>query len=362
MLAFNLPLNSLSFGQCSFNILKEFYNQGPAKFYPIFPIGGQVDLSAYKIDQAFANWVQNGINLAQERHSRKVPCFKLWHLNGGLESPSQKQGLMTFLETDQTTAAEQNVLKSQDKVFVTNKYTKSIMEDFGADNIVYCPLGFDSLHFFDTKKQYFNDGRITFFLGGKFEARKHTAKTLAAWAKKFGNNPKYFLTAAITNHFMDPKALNSLIGQALGGKRYFNIIFIAFSPKNLDFNETLNSSDIILGMSGAEGFDLPLFQGLGLGKHAVVLNAHAHKDYATAANSVLVNPSGKIPAADGIFFHPNAPFNCGNFYDWNVDEFIAGCEAAIQRVEASKVNVEGLKLQTEFTWAKTVEIIKQNLL
>jgi hypothetical protein len=50
--------------------------------------------------------------------------------------------------------------------------------------------------------------------------------------------------------------------------------------ENSIYNEFLNSADIILGMSGGEGFGLPEFQSIALGKHAVLLNAHAYKTWA----------------------------------------------------------------------------------
>ena len=62
--------------------------------------------------------------------------------------------------------------------------------------------------------------------------------------------------------------------------------------KNIVYNDFLNSGDIILGMSGGEGWGLPEFHSVGMGKHAVVLNAHSYKDWADEINSVLIKESG----------------------------------------------------------------------
>ncbi len=51
--------------------------------------------------------------------------------------------------------------------------------------------------------------------------------------------------------------------------------------KNSLYNDYLNSANIILGMSGGEGWGLPEFQSVALGKHAVILNATGYKDWAT---------------------------------------------------------------------------------
>ncbi|MFA5234045.1 MAG: hypothetical protein WC390_06545 [Sulfurimonas sp.] len=359
--AFNIPVNSVSFGQVSYGILNALYKKDPTKNYPIFPIGGQVDLAAYKVEQGFVDWLQKNINSAQSVHSRKTPIVKLWHLMGSLESFSEKQNLITFFELDNLIHNEINVIKNQNKVFVTSNYTKQIFEDFGAKNVVYCPLGFDSTHFFDTKKKYFSDGRISFLLPAKLEHRKRTLKTLATWAKKYGNSHKYHLNAAISNVFMKSEDQNALINQALQGKKYWNINLLPFLPQNLQVNDLLNSCDIVLGMSGGEGFGLMEMHSLALGKHGVILNAHAYKDYATEENSVLVSPNGKIPVYDNIFFRQGTGWNQGQIYDWDEEDFLEGCEAAIKRVEKDRVNTEGLKLQEKFSYHKTVDVILENI-
>jgi hypothetical protein len=107
-------------------------------------------------------------------------------------------------------------------------------------------------------------------------------------------------------------------------------------------------------MSGGEGWGLPEFHSVGLGKHSVILNASGYKEWATTENSVLVNPSGKIEAYDGIFFKKGEPFNQGLIYDFNEDDFISGCEEAIKRHQKSRVNKEGLKIKETFTVEKTL--------
>jgi len=354
----HFPINNLSFGFCAYNILKEVKSRG---LNPnIFLIGNQIDLSSYKVDGDFVHWLQNGVNNAPAIHNKKTPSFKLWHINGSLESFSEKQYLLTFYELNSPTKYEINILKNQEVVYVTSKHTKQVFEDVGLKNIKYIKLGFDSTHFFNTNKKYFQDDRISFFLGGKLENRKHTLKTLAAWVKKYGNNHRYHLNCLITNPFLKPEQLNGMIGQALNGQRYWNVNFLPFLKTSLEVNEVLNASDIVLGMSGGEGLNIPTFNGIALGKHAVVLNAHVHKDYCNDENSVLVSPNGKISCVDNIFFHANSPFNQGEFYSFDDDEFLDGCELAIKRVEKSRVNEAGKQLQN-WTYKETVHSIIEEI-
>jgi len=82
----------------------------------------------------------------------------------------------------------------------------------------------------------------------------------------------------------------------------------------------------------------------------------AYKDWANKENSVLVNPTRKIPCYDGLFFNEGQEFNQGSYFDWDEDEFISACEEAEKRFESNQVNEEGKRLTKEFTWEKTVKI------
>ena len=50
-------------------------------------------------------------------------------------------------------------------------------------------------------------------------------------------------------------------------------------PTNTAYNDYLNSGDIIIGMSGGEGWGLPEFHSVALGKYGIILNAHAYKEF-----------------------------------------------------------------------------------
>jgi hypothetical protein len=358
-LAFNLPINSVSFGQISTLILRELYNSKVN--VGVLPIGN-VDLSTQSdLNQEFANWLQQSINSSLETFNRKNKIFKLWHLNGSFESYSNEQVLLSFYELDQPTKVELNTVKNNHKVLFSSKETVDTFKNLGCKNVEYIPLAFDKYNFNRIDKSYFVDDRIVFNLVGKLEKRKHHLKLIKLWAQKFGNNKKYALQCSIFNPFMKPEDQNSLIAQTLEGKTYFNINFLPFMGQNKIYNDYLNSSNIVLGMSGAEGWGLPEFHSVAMGKYAVIMNAHGYKSWANENNSILVEPSSKIEAYDGMFFHKGAPYNQGNIYDFNEEEFINGCELAIKKVESDKVNKEGLKLQQEFTSEKFIENVLSHL-
>ena len=355
--AFNLPLNPVSFGQISTSICREAQKVWLKPAY--FPIGN-IDLSTQKPDNDFNSWVQECLNL-NKKHSRKNPSIKLWHLQDLMQSYSENQIGITFLETDSVSETESNIIRNQKTLFVTSNYTKKVMNEIGLDNVKYLPLGFDSYNFYDTKKKYFNDDRIVISVVGKLEPlRKRHGKIIASLVKKYGNNKEIAIHLLTYNVFLKPEDNNALLGQILEGKRYFNIQGFPFLKTNVEYNDALNATNIIIGMSGGEGFDAPVFHATALGKYCVGLKAHAYLDYLTDENAILINPSSKIRAVDNMFFRDNPDWNTGNFFDWNEDDFISGVDMAIQRYKSNPLNIKGLELQKR-TCKETLDTILKEI-
>lgn len=340
----DIPINSVSFGQVSWNILKELKSRNAD--INLFPYSERIDLSAFdeKPEEGFSEWLLSKVKEGSLNGSRENRTFKLWHIRGSLPSLSREgNDLLTFHETDTLTDVEYNILSQQRKVFVTSKYTQDVFKSYGIDS-TYVPLGFDSYHFkkVDVPRPK-GDLELTFGLFGKLEKRKNSIRTVQLWAKKFGNNPKYRLNCAIFNPFLDLQEQQGLILSAMGGSIPWNINFLPITPRNSDFNICLNSIDTVISLSGCEGFNLPLFQCIALGKQAVVLNAHAHKDFCNKENSILVEPNeNRVEAHDGKFFIKGQDYNQGSWFDFDDDAVMAAFDKAVER--GREVNTEGEKL------------------
>ena len=70
---------------------------------------------------------------------------------------------------------------------------------------------------------------------------------------------------------------------------------------------------------------------------------------------------GKQTAEDGVFFTNDSPWNQGQIYEIDEDDFISGCQEAVKRVNAEKVNVEGQKLKENFAYSKMLDSILEEL-
>jgi hypothetical protein len=355
--AFDCPLNNLSFGQVSVAILRECYKRGLTP--NIFPLQGQVDIGSQTPDEKFNQWLGHCIAKAQKEHGRCHTAYKLWHIQGSLQTYSDTDSrLITFYECNDLQPAEVNILRNQEKVYVTNRYTQGIFKTFGID-AVHLPLGFDAHNFRVLEKRPDVEGAITTILLAKLENRKHTLRQLSLWAKRYGNQKEYRLNAAIVNPFIKIEHQQQMIAQALEGKQYWNISFLPFMATNAEYNSYLQSGRVVLACSGSEGFGLGEYHAAAMGAWPVALKAHSYVDHFTDENAVWIKPNGMTPVYDDIHFSRGQPFNQGSIFTFSDEDWYAGVEEAHKRARAG-LNIKGLELQKQ-TYAQTVDILLKDI-
>ena len=343
-------INSLSFGNVSYNILREFFRKNITVAF--FPYGENLNFEAFdKIDKDLQQWIVSSSQNRFHLIDKDYPTLSQWHLNGSETRVSRRQFLYTAHETDSVTNIEKSIALMQDRCIFNSNHSVENFKDSGCSNIDFVPLGFDE-DFSIEGSSGFTD-KIHFGLMGKFEKRKNTAQILRNWAAQYGNNYDYQLSCCINNNVIKPDQLNQLIHQALDGKQYGNINFLPHLKTNSEVNTFLNSIDIDLsGLSGAEGWNLPAFNATALGKWSIVLNCTAHKDWANKSNSILIEPDSQEEIYDQMFFIKGQAFNQGNMNLITDETMIKALKSAEKK--AKKENKEGLKLQSKFTYEKTV--------
>ena len=94
---FKCPINSLSFGNVSYNLLREMFRRGITVGH--FPIGNP-DASAFLVDKDLQEWLQSCINNRYKLLKKDTPTLQLWHLNGSENRITRDQFLLTFYELD----------------------------------------------------------------------------------------------------------------------------------------------------------------------------------------------------------------------------------------------------------------------
>lgn len=358
MINFQSPFNYTSIGQSGYNLYKELVKKTDVALFAIGPYA----IECFEVEQNEIDEIHKSVANARNSFSRKNPTLKFFHIRGSEESVGSNPNLYTFHETSGLTDYEAMCLDQHDTVFVSSRYAKEVFDSTLKNaKTIYAPLGFDSSSFYRIEQSGIDLDVITFGLRGKLESRKNTIRVLKAWIKTFGGDPRYRLDCSIHNPFYSNEEQSSMVINALPDKRLpWNVNILPFCQSNKLYNEVLNQADIDLtGMSGGEGFNLPLFQSLALGKQAIVLNAHAHKDYCNTNNSILIDPSGTIDAVDGKFFVEGDITNQGEWFDFREKDLIEAMVYAAE--ERGKLrNTEGEKLQS-WTFENTAKIILENL-
>lgn len=354
-----LPINQTGLGNVGAGITIELFERGLTP--NIFPIG-DVDFGYSKIPDGFQQWFEFCAGKAMKSFKKDDPSIRLWHINGSLSRISNNATLYTVHEIDSITDTEKNIMNQYERVLVPSNYSSEVFNSQGVKTGV-CPNYFDPRLFFkqEVPKKGLEDVTI-FSIIGKLEKRKATAKSIAAWIKRFGGNKKFRLHCHIHNQFLmtniEPKnyvqAHSQMIERITGIAIPWNVTFFGFQTKE-EFNMALNVVDIDLGLSCGEGFGLPLLQTRCLGKKAVSLRAHAHVDYCSEEDSVFIDPTGKEDCYDGVFFQEKSPYNQGKIFTWNEDEAIAAMEKAVEKEKPSEQFSENLK--NKFSVKNTVDIL-----
>ena len=352
-LNFEAPINNLSFGNVSINFLRVLKNNDID--LNLFPIGDQGDFSAFSsIDNEFKQWTSSVAAQRLAKLDKNIPTLKLWHLNGSEKTLGQNQYLYTFYELDSPTKEEVNIAKMQKHVFFSSTEAANVFKEKGCTNVSAIPLGLDPD--FKQKTKEFDEDVTHFGLIGKFERRKNTQALIQLWLNKYGNNPKYQLSCLVNNSFLNQEQMQEAINSCTMNKHWNNINFLPFLKTNEEVNMLINNIDIDLsGLSNGEGWNLPSFNATALGKWSIVSNCSSHKDWATKENSILVDPIGKQPCYDNVFFKEGAPFNQGNYYKLDGKSIISAMKQAEEKV--GQVNTEGTKLRDKFTYKKTIDSI-----
>ncbi len=358
--------SSLSLGQVGFNLLRELYKRKvQVCFFP-----RQLDLSAFKVDQAFGQWIERAVNTRYTKLDRKVPTLACWHIQDSEKRLSDRQVLVSFHETDAPTDAEINIVNQQDHTFFTSSWTVENFKTFGAQNVSFVPLGLDE-DFVPAGRRLIADDLTHWVICGKHESlRKMTDLKVQAWIKRYGGKREHRLTLCVHNPFYQKRQrpdgqiegfdMNDIYGRLFANGKPANVQILPPLKTNAEMLQLYQSADIDLsGFSRSEGWNVPAHTVTALGKWSIVSNCSAHKDWATAENSILIEPTGAVPANDSMFFRPGEPFSQGNLFDFAPEAF----DLALERAEklAKTPNPAGEALRSQHTYSKMLDAILEKI-
>lgn len=151
---------------------------------------------------------------------------------------------------------------------------------------------------------------LTMFHMGSGYARKNPVGAVRAFRAAFGARPDVMLVVKVVGGDDVPWAMEDL-RRAIGGAPNIRIVTDRLPQAGMD--SLMHHADVILSLHRAEGFGLPLAQGMMLGKPVIATGWSGNTDFMSAGNSILVDyelvpvrdPQGSYPEGDQKWAEPD---------------------------------------------------------
>lgn len=350
------PVNSLGYGICGFNILKELVNQGHEVH--LSPIG-QV-----QADPQFHPMLGKAINSPWYKDSPSIRIYHEFDLGQHIGRPTFG---FPFFELNNFTPVARHNLEQQDYVIVASQWAKGIVTSktsVPAEKIKVVPLGVDNGTFNTSCRSQYIDPTKTIFMNiGKWEIRKGHDQLVEIFNQAFTPDDNVELVMMPHNPFLTPEEStaweNLYISSPMGNK----IRLLPRVDKHEEVARIMKTADCGIFPSRAEGWNLEALEMMACGKPVILTNYSAHTEFANSENSLLVNIDELEPAFDGKWFH-------GDVGEWaklgrpQIDKFVEGMQLVHQMKQEktldSLVPVSRLEDTAKwYSWGNTAkELIK----
>jgi glycosyltransferase involved in cell wall biosynthesis len=262
----------------------------------------------------------------------------------------------TFSELNRLTEKEKIHLNSLDLVVVPTAWQQSVYASSGINSVV-AHAGYDPSIF---KPLDYKHPKCVFLSVGKWEVRKQQTQIVEAFKKAFGQKDNVELWLSCSNRFMQAEVekyqreYKKLLGEKLTIIDYVN------SPKSLA--SIMQQSFCFVAPSLAEGWNLPLLEAMACGKYNIATNYSGHTEFCTSETSLLIEPTGLVPAVDGKWFLENNEINCGEWCSYELDDLITLMRQAYEMYNSGRtLNEAAAKKASLFTWANSARQMTDNI-
>jgi glycosyltransferase involved in cell wall biosynthesis len=340
------PINTVSYGIVSLNILKELSNLLDVSLWPI----GQPQVT----NQNDWDYVQRACENARS-YDPDAPCIRIWHQFDLAQFVGRGKHIgFSIFELDQFNKTEKHHLKSVDHIFVPSDWAKEIVRnDLGEPyalrtNVI--PLGVDTSLFKPTKlvaKENF-----VFFNCGKWEVRKGHDFLATAFNKAFSPEDKVELWLMTENPFCSEeedakwKSMYKNTAMYAAGK----IKFIPRVNTHEQVYKIMSQADCGIFPSRAEGWNLEALEMMAIGRPVVITNYSAHTQYCNDKNSFLIPVNQTELAHDDKWF-----FGQGSWGEIKIKDIIEMMQFA--RNSNRSYFQDCINTANKFTWKNTAKEI-----
>jgi len=359
-LNFTAPINTLSYGICGLNVLKELVELGhEISYWPIGPMEAPPE---------YHNLIKQSIENTKH-FDYNAPSLRLYHQFDMAQhvGKGMRCGFPIF-ELNKFTEQEKHHLCSLDKIFVCSEWAKTVMlkeirpihsRNCTPDELVcVIPLGVDRNIFNENVISDRKDNTTTFLNIGKWEIRKGHDVLLEAFNEAFTIEDDVLLIMHCPNIFIGENEnkdwhnlyLSSKMGQA--GK-------IKISTDRLqsqqEVAQLISQADCGVFPSKAEGWNLEALEMMSMGKSIIITDYSGHTEFCTNENSLLISIDGYEEAYDGVWFHGQGEWaELGEKQFQQLINYMKDIHDAKQN-RSLNPNHEGINTAKRFTWKNTAE-------
>lgn len=336
------PINNLSYGIVSWNILKEL---DPHTNISLFPIDFHPSLEQSTL-------VRKWIKRAEHFHANE-PCLKIWHQHDMATRVGKGPFFgMPIFEVNGFNPQEVLHLESLDHVIVNSQWASSIVQKYCKVPVSVCPLGVDtSLFKPDTKLLEKKD--FMFLNVGKMEKRKGHDILIEAFNKAFSKNMDVKLYLLWDNHFpnCNRQYWIDLAKKSRMGSQIYPLGRVD-SPETVAM--LMQQADCGVFPFRAEGWNLPLLEMMACNKPVIATNYSAPTEYLKEENAYLLDYTME-PAIDNEWKQFNGEF------EWalpNIDQLVEWMRYVYRQ---RPTNLQGVLTAKQYTWTNSAMTILKTL-
>jgi glycosyltransferase involved in cell wall biosynthesis len=346
---FTFPITTqTSYGIVGTNIAKILSEKCKLSIFPI----GSIDF--HKEDETFIKKCLEHSNT----FDYICPSIRLFHqfslahhVGRGL-----KIGWVIF-ELTKFNDVELHNLKSQDRLFVSSKWAKDIIEDnniLDFTKVHVVPLGTDREIFNENVKPIIPKNQATRFINiGKFEFRKNSLGVVDAFSKTFSAKDNVELLLCWSNPFLNQQEVDEYTKYVQNTPLSSKIKFIPRVNHPTQLAGIMASCDCLVAPSRTEGWNLPNLDSLSMGLHLITTNYSAHTEYCTKENSSLIEIEDLEVANDGKWFHGQGSW--AKFGKSQFEQLVYAMRQIhdLKRSGNLAVNTAGISTSKNYTWNHT---------
>lgn len=350
---FIAPINNLSYGICGLNLALQLDKLINLSLFPI----GQSSVNTSRED---ASVIQKCIENSK-MFDRKAKSVRLFHQFSLDLFPSDYRIGFPIFELNKFNEVEIHHLKSCDEIFTCSLWGKKILNDNGIDlHISVIPLGVNRGIFKPIEVQRPNNNTI-FLAPGKLEIRKGF-DCLADWfGEAFEESDNVELWMAWQNHFIDEKGHKEWEDLYRSSKLGSKIRFVPYQQSPHQLNLVYNNVDCLVSLSRAEGWNLPLLEGLSCGREVIATDYSGHSEFLDGENSYPIEITEFETAYDGKWFHGQGEWAV--LGDSQKEEFIQYVRKIHERKQNGDnlFNEKGIETAKLYSWEHSAKRIIEEI-